>query len=91
MTQTMLERAARAAFEIRPWGDVGPDESPHTWENLPEAWREVYDVMARAVLMAVRDFGMDIYHSTEGSSVPDYCSCEEFDAMIDAIINEPQP
>lgn len=89
MTQTMLERAARAAFESHAWGYVGPDESPHAWGNLPEVWRDVYDKMARDVLMAVRE--PDVGICIDANCGDDKHPADSFTAMIDAILNEPQP
>jgi len=51
-----IERAAREAF----WtDDMGgrhkPGRQPHTWENIPEAGRENYRTLVRAVARALLD------------------------------------
>lgn len=52
---TMLEKAARAFFEAHPWGDLDECGPLHTWETLPDEWREYYRKGTRAVLLAVRE------------------------------------
>lgn len=42
--------------------------------------------LARAVLLAVRDEWLEIYHSTEGKTLPTYEQAEGFPDMIDAIL-----
>lgn len=69
-----LERAARASFESHAWGDVGPDEKPHTWESLTEDWRDVYRKGARAVLMAVLPDG--------DKSISDIVVCDYIRAIL---------
>lgn len=69
---TALERAARAARRA----DLDWNPSDGTW----------HENVARAVLMAVRDYPMPLY-------VDSYCSedvhpVENFGRMIDAILNE---
>lgn len=88
MTNPTLERAARASFESHAWGDVGPDEKPHTWESLTEDWRDVYRKGARAVLMAVRDSDTSKQAMLIGDgNYAEYVNAT-FTAMIDAILAE---
>ena len=78
MTNPTLERAARAAA-------IACEQVRPSDEHDAEAWTFI----ARAVLMAVRDEGMNIYHSSDPNSpFPDYSAAEGFTAMIDAILND---
>lgn len=79
MTQTILERAARAAHDYAktPYGSSDP---------MPESWRLNgwhYQNIARAVLMAVRE-------PTEAMSQA-VRTTEGWEDMIDFVLNEPQP
>lgn len=47
-----------------------------------------YGLLARAVLMAVREQWLEIYHASEGKPLPTYEQAEGFPDMIDAILNE---
>lgn len=88
---TMLEKAARAAFESHAWGDVGPEEAPHTWENLPEEWRDVYRKMGRAFLGAVREMPAEtqaaIFNARDGF-VHEIDIPAVWEMGVDAILNE---
>ena len=75
MTQTMLERAARAARGVQ----VGEDEEGYPVFPGPHTALE----LARAVLMAVREPSDSLSAAAQ--------STEGWEAMIDAILNEPQP
>lgn len=88
MTNPTLERAARASFESHAWGDVGPDEKPHTWESLTEDWRDVYRKGARAVLMAVREPTDEQWGKGIQKIDDEECLYAAFTAMIDAILAE---
>ena len=79
MTNPTLERAARAAAEVY----FGPDVA--VTYPTSSVWTDV----ARAVLMAVRDQGINIYHASDPKShFPGYEAAEGFEDMIDAILAE---
>lgn len=81
MTNPTLERAARAAAKA--------DATLHNGPDLYDANPELYLRLTRAVLMAVRAEGMNIYHSSDlNSPFPDYSAAEGFGDMIDAILND---
>lgn len=78
MTNPTLERAARALYRADPESYGAEDDM---WSSYVE--------MARAVLMAVRDQGMNIYHSSDPKShFPEYEAAEGFGDMIDAILSD---
>lgn len=84
MTNPALERAARALIQAK-YGDA--DDS--YWEMLDGDAKTLARTMARAVLMAVRDQGMNIYHASDPKShFPQYEAAEGFEDMIDAILAE---
>lgn len=78
---TMLEKAARAFFEAHPWGDLDDCGPLHTWETLPDEWREYYRKGTRAVLLAIREPG-------HNGSVWGEHNAANFTAMIDAILGD---
>lgn len=93
MTNPTLERAVSAlkteigkAFDAKPLPFAGEAGNWSARGNMQELDLEV---CARAVLMAVRDQGMNIYHSSDPKShFPEYEAAEGFQDMIDAILAE---
>ena len=88
MTQTMLERAARAAYET-------PHGPRRLWSDLSDRGKDLAVNQARAVLMAVREPSDDLANKAcqpIADTVPfNPCPREAFTAMIDAILSEGQP
>ena len=94
MSETMLEKAARAVWNPKALG-LRDDEIETVWRNQSEEDRRVYFGIARAVLMAVRepDTGVGLMGAEEvnrnmrGVVKADYCAAKDsFTAMIDAIL-----
>jgi len=91
MTNPTLERAARAVCRSdyllmpryrKPGAEAALDAA------VDDDWQAYVD-HARAVLMAVRDEGMNIYHGSNlNSPFPGYSAAEGFADMIDAILND---
>lgn len=84
MSETILEKAARAAYES--WIDDVRDLEP-SWCDLPESHRDRLTQSARAVLMAVRD-GLtdDVIEAGRLFRGNDEMPEMNFTAMIDAIL-----
>lgn len=85
----------KSAYEVvqDDGGDCVPYEGyPSVFEGNAEECadkaRELNSVeIARAVLMAVRDQGLSIYHASDPASpFPEYAAAEGFADMIDAIL-----
>lgn len=85
MTNPTLERAARAAWDCnreRCAAVVELDE----WENEPEALREDWRALTRAVLMAVRDLPNGFIRDRRSSFyITEYLEYD-FQSVIDAIL-----
>ena len=89
MSETMLEKAARALYEFGMMADCPK------WDQLEQRYRQDFYDIARAVLMAVRepDTGVGLMGAEEvnrnmrGVVKADYCAAKDsFTAMIDAIL-----
>ena len=78
MTQTMLERAARAAAYRWFLGDFEPEAAAAAAAN---DWTDFEDI-ARAVLMAVREPSEAMSQAVR--------TTEGWEDMIDFVLNEPQ-
>lgn len=88
MTQTMLERAARAVYVKNTWDVTGVENRTPSFDDAKDVDRNHARSVARAVLMAVREPDEGLTYKA-GWFSRDYSV--EFTAMIDAILNEPQP
>ena len=76
-----IDRLQRARVEITPGGFT----EGLGWINL----NDVAEAATRAVLMAVRDEGFNIYHASDPKSpFPGHEAAEGFGDMIDAILAE---
>ena len=91
---TMLEKAAMAVWNPKALG-LQDHEIEQVWMNQAEEDRKLYRGIARAVLMAVREPGVDaalagathVVRNMQGNE--DYFAAKEaFTAMIDAILAE---
>lgn len=79
MTNPTLERAARAL-----WFERGG-----SWSDASDWQKQQCVYEARAVLMAVRNEGINIYHGSDPKShFPEYSAAEGFSDMIQAILND---
>lgn len=80
---TMLEKAARAAFDYY-WAEhAGNAQSKEYWWKSD---KEKFIGEARAVLMAVREAGLEVRKVSRFSTAE-----VEWSRMIDAILNEGRP
>lgn len=83
MSEAMLEKAARAAYES--WIDDVRDLEP-SWSDLPESHRDRLIQSARAVLMAVREPDGEVIKAGQLFHGSDEMPEMNFTAMIDAIL-----
>lgn len=88
MSETMLEKAARALYEFGMMADCPK------WDQLEQRYRQDFCDMARAVLMAVRESGQEMRKVSDDMRIwehglwTDASSSETFTAMIDAILGQ---
>ena len=92
MTQTLLERAARALYERDTDGryQIFPNGAAFSWDELTHESRLPYIADARAVLIAIREPSEDwVEKAMESEYVVSWGDYKEFwQAMIDAALGE---
>lgn len=89
----MLEKVARALWEIRPWGDEDSEQGIPTWDTVPEDWKAAYIDMARAAVRALREPTEEMLEAVDCGGVrrqwlSGRMHVGSWHAMIDSILSE---
>lgn len=80
MSETMLEKAARALYEFGMMADCPK------WDQLEQRYRQDFYDMARAVLMAVRELPADFTRERRAQFYNAEFLDADFESVIDAIL-----